>query len=142
MTPRGQILQVLACCELATSVAVWIGAGVWVSGERLELLCLLFLFSVFLLLTRPLWSFLVVLSLWNLWDLNLDFHGHVEPCRTCRLYSDIALVVYIYVCGSANPCGCRLWPFVSVLCFFWVVWLVSDFLVENELNLLSSITST
>ena len=34
LTPRGQILQVLACCELLPLIAWWIGAGVWFSGER------------------------------------------------------------------------------------------------------------
>ena len=49
---------------------------------------------------------------------KLDFHGHVEPCRICRLCSDIFLVVYIYIyIWLQLTLACRLF-LVVVLCLF------------------------
>ena len=74
--------------------------------------------------------FTCCLNMWDFMDLYFVFHGHVGPCRMCRLYSDIALGVYICMMFTTNPCvaGCRC------LCLFLCVGSVSD-LVENELNL-------
>ena len=41
--------------------------------------------------------FISDLNLWNFRGFKLGFHGHVGPCRICRLCSDIILVVYIYI---------------------------------------------
>ena len=81
-------------------------------------------------------------------EFKLGFHGHVGPCRTCRLGSDIFLVVYIYicmyiyiyVCGYAanlllQVAACLV---LCLLCFFACF----GFWFENELNLLSPTTST
>ena len=71
-------------------------------------------------------------------EFKLGFHGHVGPCRICRLGSDTFLVVYM-CCWVANfvlqvaPC-----LFLCLFCFFgWF-----RILVENEFNLLSPTTST
>ena len=67
-------------------------------------------------------------------EFELGFHGHVGPCRICRLCSDIFLdeYIYIYICvyiclqlilvmQVAVDCFC----IYSVLVLF--LWLVSDF---------------
>ena len=66
-------------------------------------------------------------------ELELGFHGHVGPCRICRLCSDIFLVVYIYiyiydvaqlilVLQVAVVCSCVcLFCFCFFVCFgFWI----------------------
>ena len=47
--------------------------------------------------------FLLVFEIMDFVGFILGFHGHVEPCRICSLYSDLVLVVYMYVymCGLA-----------------------------------------
>ena len=98
MTLRGLILQVLACCELLPLRVLWIGAGVWFRANSF-MVCF---FCCFLCSYAPNSTSVVLLLVFKLVEfygnLNWDFHGHVEPCRTCRLYSDIVLVVYIYIC--------------------------------------------
>ena len=85
--------------SLLPLLAVWIGAGVVACGRigfGDRLYCLL---SVYISASNSTFVviLLVVLNWWILWDLNLIFHGHVEPCRIYCLYSDIALVVYVYI---------------------------------------------
>ena len=41
---------------------------------------------------------LLVVGTCGFYGFKLGFHGHVGPCRICRLSSDIFLVVYIYAC--------------------------------------------
>ena len=54
-------------------------------------------FSVYFLpLPRPVLVLLPVFELVDLEEFKPGFHGHVGPCRICRLGSDIFLVVYIY----------------------------------------------
>ena len=87
--------------SLLPLLAVWIGAGVVACGRTVLRPPLLSAFSVyFLLLTRPLLVLLPVFELVDFMEFKLGFHGHVGPCRICRLGSDIFLVVYIYdVCS-------------------------------------------
>ena len=71
-------------------------------------------------------------------EFEHDFHGHVGPCRMCRLSSDIDLVVYIYV--YIYVCAAQLIfvmqvAVVASVCLFICLFLL---LVENELNLLMS----
>ena len=80
-------------------------------------------FSVyFLLLTRPLWVLLLVVELMDFMEFKLGFHGHVGPCRICRLGSDIFLVVYIYIWHvyiTLVVAGCR-W-FLCLCCVVFVL---------------------
>ena len=102
------------------------------------------------------WSFYLCLNSWVLRDLNWVYviTGYyaavftdrcVGPRRICRLGSDIFLVVYIYIYIIIYMCvviqltflvaGCsRL--FLCLFCFF----VLFQILVENEFNLLSTIT--
>ena len=58
-----------------------------------------------------------------LWMGNLVFHGHVGPCRICRLCSDISLVGYLYVHIYIYICWLQLTLVLQVasdLCSFCV----------------------
>ena len=76
----------------------------------------------------------------------MDFHGHVGPCRICRLCSDIVLVVYIYTYMFGCAANFVLQVAVGCFCLFVLCLLcsfaLSRILVEKELNLLSPTTLT
>ena len=101
--------------------------GLGPCGRTVFLRPLVLLYSVyFLSLNSTLrWSFTKCLNSWKFGEFKLGFHGHVGPCRICRLSTDIFLVVYLYVYTyiyggrSANPCvaGCCCLS-VSVLVLF------------------------
>ena len=68
-------------------------------------------------------------------NLNWVFHGHVEPCRTCRLYSDIALVVYIYICMIIYVVVQLILVLqVAVACSVFVLFLVVWFLCLGSVS--------
>ena len=71
--------------------------GLWLRAYRFEvyLFCLL---SVFIFCPNSTFvGLLLVFELVGFMELEHGFHGHVGPCRICRLCSDILLVVYIYI---------------------------------------------